>query len=775
MRLSFPVCLFLLFAGELLPAQTIRGTVLDKITESPLPGALVDLPDLSEPRGAVTDVDGIFVIKDLAPGRYQVRVRYLGFDDEVLPDVLVTSGKDVELQILLEEATQALQAVTITGTNKVKPVNRLAKVSAIALNPETVARFSGGRNNVARMAGNFAGIGASDDYQNNLVVRGNSPLGLLWRLDGVPIPNPSHLSTYGNSGGSFNALNPNLLSQSDFLTGAFPAEFGNTIAGVMDMNFRSGNKERYEFTGQVGAWSGAEATAEGPLWRKQNGSFLAGYRYSFVDLLQGIGVRAGGNYVPQYQDLNWKLDFGKGRHRFACFGLAGTSHIFVSGAEVDPENPYHPPTRDSELGSKLAVTGLRYQWLIDTVSYWRTVVSYSHNEMYSKSWELEPNAVRTQWLDETNREDGLRLSSLWQRRQTRKITLRAGVLAQNTGIDTRLLTRRQTPDFQPARDYNGNLWLLEAFAQMQYKVKKRYSVNIGLHAQHAPLNGKTSVEPRAALKLKLPNDNDLILAYGFHSQLAAPAALFFVDSGGASPNQKLDFLHSHQLVLAWAKKWDSGWRLRTEAYYQAQTNVPVHRQPDGFSLLNFGSSFALWDFSGLAGDGRGRNYGIEITLSKTYRDGFYGLFTASAFQSEYRGSDGVWRNTAFNSRYIVNALAGKEFPLGGHLVLTADTKLSASGGRWFTPIDLAQSMVSGDEVYDDTQPYSRQYPAFFRWDAKVGLRYNARRVTQHLFLDFTNLTNRKNVFAYRYFRGMNTTSTQYQLGFTPDFVYRIQF
>lgn len=758
-----------------LTAQTIRGLVLDKITESPLPGALVDLPDFATPRGAVTDTNGIFAIKDLPPGRYQVRIRYLGFDDEVLPDVLVSAGKDADLQILMEEATQAIQAVVITGTNKVKPVNRLAKVSAIALNPETVARYSGGRSNVARMAGNFAGIGATDDYQNNLVVRGNSPTGLLWRLDGVPIPNPGHLSTYGNTGGSFNALNPNLLGQSDFLTGAFPAEYGNTIAGAMDMNFRTGNKEQYEFTGQIGAWSGVEATAEGPLWRKQNGSFLVGYRYSFVDLLQNVGVRAGGSYIPQYQDLNWKLDFGRGRHRFALFGLAGSSHILVEGKEVDPENPYHPPTRDSELSSTLSITGFRYQVLIDSVSYWRTIVAYSYNRMSSKGWELQTSSGRRQWLDETNREDGLRLSSLWQRKHTKRLTLRAGVLVQGTGIDTRLLTRRTTPDYVPVRDYDGGLWLFEGFAQMQYKVKKRYSVNLGLHAQHLPLSGKTSLEPRAALKLKLPNDNDLILAYGYHSQTPAPAALFFTTSDGVAPNHKLDFLYSHQGVLAWAKKWDSGWRLRGEAYYQWQTQVPVRRQPDGFSLLNFGSSFALWDFSNLTSTGNGRNFGLEFTLTKTYRNGFYSLFTASLFQSEYRGSDGIWRNTAFNTQYILNALLGKEFPVGNHLVLTFDTKVSASGGRWFTPIDLAQSMAYGDEVYDETRPYSRQYPDFVRWDAKAGLRYNARRLTHHLFLDFTNLTNRRNVYAYRYFHGLETISTQYQLGFTPDFVYRVQF
>lgn len=776
--MRFPFSIFvctLLLAGLDLSAQTIRGVVLDKITESPLPGALVDLPDLAVARGAVTDVNGIFVIKDLEPGRYQVRVRYLGFDDEVLPDVLVTSGKDADLQILLEEATQSIQAVTISGTNKVKPVNRLAKVSAIALNPESVERYSGGRGNIARMAGNFAGIGATDDYQNNLVVRGNSPTGLLWRLEGVPIPNPGHLSTYGNTGGSFNALNPNLLGQSDFLTGAFPAEFGNTIAGVMDMNYRTGNKEKMEFMAQIGAWSGAEAMAEGPLLRKQNGSFLVGYRYSFVDLLHSLGASAGGNYVPQYQDLNWKFDFGKGRHRFALFGLTGTSHILVRGADVDPENPYHPTTRDSELGSTLAIAGLKYQVLLDSVSYWRTVVAYSYNKLNSKGWNLGSNGDRTQWLDEANREDGLRISSLWQRRQSKPLTLRAGVLVQGAGIDTRLLVRRETPDYVPVRDYNGALWLYEGFAQMQYKVKKRYSVNLGLHSQYLPLSGKTSVEPRAALKFKLPNDNDLILAYGYHSQTAAPAALFFVDADSTTPNHKLDFLRSQQGVLAWAKKWESGWRLRAEAYYQYQTKVPVRNYPAGFSLLNFGSSFSIWDFSDLESSGKGRNYGLELSLTKVYKDGFYGLFTASLFQSEYRGSDGIWRNTAFNSQYILNALLGREFAVGDHLVLTADTKISASGGRWFTPIDLMQSEEFGDEVYDESRPYSRQYPGFFRWDAKVGLRYNARRLTHHVYLDFTNLTNKRNVYAYRYFQGTDKISTQYQLGFTPDFVYRVEF
>lgn len=767
--------LIFLLSGACLSAQVIRGLVIDKVTEAPLIGATVDLPGFEPVRGAVTDTAGWFAIRNIPPGRYAVRVRYLGYEDEQLPDVLVTSGKDADLRILMEEGGQAIQAVVISGTKKTKPVNKLAKVSAIALNPESVARYSGGRSNIARMAANFAGIGASDDYQNNLVVRGNSPTGLLWRLDGVPIPNPSHLGTYGNSGGSFNALNPNLLGQSDFLTGAFPAEFGNTIAGVMDMNFRAGNKEKYEFTGQIGAWSGVEATAEGPVWRNQNGSFLAGYRYSFVDLLHGLGARFGGNYVPQYQDLNWKVDLGKGRHRIGFFGLAGKSHIIVRGEDVDPENPYHPTTRDSELSGSMMTAGLRYQLMIDTVSYLRTIISWSTNRISSKGWNLDGTGGRTQWLDEKNLDQSIRVSSLWQRRHTKRLTLRAGALVQSAAIDTRLLTQEGTTGFVPVRNFDGKLWLLETFAQVQYKVKKRYSVNLGLHSQYLPLSGKTTLEPRAALKLKLPASNDVIFAYGYHAQTPALAALFFTTNTGLSPNHKLDFLRSHQGVVAWEKKWPAEWRIRAEAYFQWQSRAPVHRQPDGFSLLNFGSTFDIWDFSDITGNGNGKNYGIECTLTKVYRDGFYAMFTGSLFESKYRGSDGIWRNTAFNSRYVLNALIGKEFPLRNNWTLTTDTKVSAAGGRWHSPLDLEQSMLAGTEVYDETQPYSAQYPAFFRWDAKIGVRRDTRRITHHLLLDFTNLTNRRNVFAFRYFRGTDAISTQYQLGFTPDFVYRVQF
>jgi hypothetical protein len=771
----FPVFVFFLFLTTRAAPQSIQGIVLDKATEIALPGAVIDLPGQTPAKGAVTGSEGSFIIPKLAPGRYIVRIKYLGYDDETLPDVLVTTGKDAVLRILLEENKQSIQEVTISGSNKIKPVNRLAKVSAIALNPETVARYSGGRSNIARMAANYAGVGATDDYQNDLVVRGNSPTGLLWRLEGIPIPSPGHLSTYGNSGGSFNAVNPNLLGQSDFLTGAFPAEFGNTVAGVMDMNFRSGNKEKLAGSVQAGAWSGAEAELEGPILKKQNGSFLIGYRYSFVDLLHSLGARVGGKYVPQYQDLNWKVDFGKGRSHWEWFGLTGQSHIYVSGRDVDPNNLFHSPTQDSELGGGLLITGLRQQTILDSFSFIRTILAYTGNRLSDRGWNLTEPTGKTQWLDQSNLENSVRGSAIWQRRQSTRLTLRAGLQVQASGINTHLYTRTDSTDYVTVRQYNGTLWLGETFAQMQYKVKKRYSINAGLHSQYSPLLKRATLEPRAALKFKLQDDHDLTLAYGYHTQTPSAEALFYQTPGDPASNQRLDFLRSHQLVLAWTKKWKSEWHFRMETYFQLLDHVPVHQASDGFSLLNLGSSFDSGDLSHLVSSGTGRNYGLEITLNKVYRNGFYGLVTASVFSSQYRGSDGIWRNTAFNCKYILNCLAGKEFPLSKHLTFSADSKVAASGGRWYSPINLPASIAAGDEVHDFTQPFALQYPGFFRWDLKFGMRFDASRLTHHLYLDFTNLTNRKNVYAYSYFRGTTQISTQYQLGITPDFIYRLEF
>jgi len=264
-----------------LQAQTgaIKGLVIDKQSEIPLQGATIELLNQEKSTGVETNKNGYFTLNNVPLGRQAIRISFIGYESITLPNLDVTSGKDVVVNINLTETFGTLETIVITNeTNKDRPINKLTSISARQFSVEDVNRFSGGRSDVGRLAANFAGVSAPDDSRNDIVVRGNSPTGLLWQLEGIPIPSPNHFSTLGTTGGPVSALNPNILKNSDFITSAFPAEYGNAIGGVFDLGFRKGNIDDNEYSLQVGVFTGVEAMAEGPIGKKQ-GSFLVAGRY----------------------------------------------------------------------------------------------------------------------------------------------------------------------------------------------------------------------------------------------------------------------------------------------------------------------------------------------------------------------------------------------------------------------------------------------------------------------------------------------------------------
>ena len=79
-------------------------------------------------------------------------------------------------------------------------INKMATVSARTFSVEETKRYAGSIDDPARMASSYAGVGVVDG-NNDLVIRGNSPRGMLWRMEGLEIPNPNHFSSQGASGG----------------------------------------------------------------------------------------------------------------------------------------------------------------------------------------------------------------------------------------------------------------------------------------------------------------------------------------------------------------------------------------------------------------------------------------------------------------------------------------------------------------------------------------------------------------------------------------------
>jgi len=347
----------------------IKGQIVDKQSEIPLESVTVELLNAETPTGVVTDVNGYFRLGEVPFGRQTIRVSYLGFETVTIPNIIVTSGKDAIVNVSLEESFEALDVIVIKSERKKdKPINTLAAVSARQFSLEEVTRFSGGRSDVGRLAANFAGVSSPDDSRNDIVVRGNSPIGLLWRLEGVPIPNPNHFSAFGSTGGPVSAVNSNVLKNSDFLTSAFPAEYGNALGGVFDLGFRKGNKDDYEYTLQAGAFSGLEAMAEGPFGKK-NGSFLVAGRYSLVGII-GAGAGGASTATPNYLDVSFNLDFGDTSWgNFSLFGILGDSNIDFLGDEIDEEDLFAAEDEDLFVKSRFGVLGLKHQITIGETAY----------------------------------------------------------------------------------------------------------------------------------------------------------------------------------------------------------------------------------------------------------------------------------------------------------------------------------------------------------------------------------------------------------------------
>lgn len=778
--------------------QVVKGTVKDADSQAPLIGVNLVLVGSDPFLGATTDLDGRFRLEKVPVGRQQFTVSFIGYKPLNIPNVLVTAGKEVVLDIAMESSVEELKEFEVTSdSQKDRPNNELAKVSARTFSLEEVTRYSGGRNDVARLATNFAGVSAANDARNDIVVRGNSPTGLLWRVDGLPIGTTNHFGTLGTTGGPVSALNTNLLRTSDFLSGAFPAEYGNANAAVFDVKFRNGNTDKHEFTAQLAAFSGAEFMAEGPISRKNQSSYLVSYRYGIAG-----AAATGTSAVPYFQDLGFKLNFGKSKlGRFELYGMGGRSNIDFLGAEIDSTDLFADPSVNSYFKADVGLIGLSHFLQLDDKSYLKTTVGTTYqgsnfdqdNILPGGSDQVERVYRATEVVDQEQR---YTVSSQYNRKFSPRFNVRAGVVNEVYKVVSQVKDRDgrngipdvdgdSIPDyFIPVRDVDGTLDLLQLYAQGEYKFTDELSFTAGLHGQYLDFNDDLMVGPRAALSWQFRPKQRLSLAYGLHGQMVPLPVLFYQEETSPSvftrTNADLGFQKAHHIVLAYDQRIGDAWRLKVETYYQHLYDVGVESTPSSYSVLNEGADFVFTEHGGLVSTGTGNNYGVEFTLEKFLSKGYYALSTLSLFDSRYTASDGIERNTGFSNNYVYNALFGKEWIVGKakRNALTFDTKFTTSGGRPYSPIDVdATRANNGREVYVDSEAYSKRYEAYLRLDVKFGVRINGAkgRVTHQFFVDLQNITDRENIFVERYNAVTDRVNPVYQNGFFPDFMYRIQF
>lgn len=794
MKKLFILFLLLMSVSSFAQTGVIRGAITDKQSEKSIVGATIEL--VSDPsKSSTTDEKGNFELVDVPLGRQTIRISYIGYESSTLPDIDVTSGKEVIISVSLIESFNELQEVVIAsdGNNKAKSINKLAAVSVRQFSPEEVNRYAGGRSDVARLASNFAGVSAANDSRNDIVVRGNSPTGLLWRLEGIPIPSPNHFSTLGTTGSPVSALNPNLLANSDFITSAFPAEYGNAIGGVFDLGLRKGNNKEYEYSVGVGAFPGAEVMAEGPLGKK-GGSFLVAGRYGIVGPLGLAGTTA----QPNYNDLSFNVDFGKGKlGNLSVFGIFGNSNIDLIGKDVELTSDDLFATRDEDafVTSNFGVFGLKHTIDIGSNSYLKTVISGSSSaNTYEEDryFNLEtPSEFKVRWTEVDNTESRITFSTLFNSKISKKITFRSGLLYENFSLENNLSDRdRQVdnngdgqPDFVNLINNDGSYSIVQPYVMGQFRLTEKLTFNAGLHGQYFSLNEEFVFEPRTALTYAINKKSSLNIGYGLHHQNVAGPLLFLNENIAGNlvqSNRDLDLTRSAHYVLGYDLRFADKWRAKVEVYYQDIDKAAVEKTPTGYSSLTEGASFVFsTDKNSLVSNGVGNNQGIEFTLEKFFSKGYNMLFTTSLFESKYTGSDGIERNSPFNNGYVINALAGKEFKIGKAKknIFSINTKFTTAGGRYYTPVDLATSQAVGYEIRDDVNAFSEQFDAYLRLDLKFGFKFNSKKKksSHQFYVDFQNITNNENVFSRDYNRLTQQVNQINQLGFQPDFGYKYQF
>ncbi len=784
-----------IFANTNLPVQTVRGVVMDKLNRSTLPGANVVLLNTQPVNGTVTDADGRFRFEKIPVGRVSLKITFIGYKDIVLSNLILNTGKELVLEVELEENVIQQKGVEIKATtDKTATLNKMASVSARSFTVEETERYAGSRNDVARMASNYAGMMGANDARNDIIIRGNSPLGLQWRLEGIDIPNPNHYGSPTSSGGPVCMINNNLLSNSDFMTGAFPAEYGNAFSGVFDLKMRSGNNEKHEFLGQVG-FNGFELGAEGPISRKNGSSYLINYRYSTLSVMKALGFDFGtGTGIPFYQDGSFKFSFPRTPiGSISVFGLGGISDIKIWNSDKDTTTEkldlYGTDGFDLTNGSDLAVLGLVHTIPVTKNAFLKSVISGSFHRFATEVDSLAPVSLnKTPWYRNDLVENDLNVLITYFQKFSAKNNMKSGISAKRQGFD--LLEKyyfKEDLGLRNLSDFDGDSWLLRAFVQWQYRLNDKLSFNTGLHHQYYTFNKTTSTEPRAGLRWEYAAGHSLNFGYGLHSQLQ-PVSVYFRQSRQADGsfvmlNKDLPMLKSHHLVLGHDWSITEFLRLKTEAYYQYLFNAPV----DGFkssyySMLNEGDNFGINPPDTLVADGSGRNIGLEITFEHFLNKGFYYLFTASVFDSRYKGSDEKDRNTAFNGNYILNGLIGKEFTIKSkkdvQQTLGFDIKTTWAGGKRYIPF-TTYADPSGSNTYiqdfNEEKAFTSRYRDYSRTDFKITWRRNGKRITQEWAVEAQNIFDQQNIYGEQFNKQTGEKSYIYQMGRLVVPQYRIIF
>ncbi len=770
------VLVFLTLQSIAQPKQTIRGAAIDNYSNTPVAFATVILLNTNPLIVATTDTLGNFALTNVPVGRYDIKVSCVGYDPAMVREVLVSSAKQTFLTIQLKENISLLDEIVVKpSVNKEQPLNSMATLSAKMLSVEEAKRYAGGFDDPARLATAFAGV-AGNTGQNGIIVRGNAPKFLQWKMEGIEIPTPNHfgdLQSFG--GGLLTAMSSQMLANSDFFTGAFPAEYNNALSGVFDISMRKGNNEKREHTFQIGV-IGIDASSEGAFKKGGKSSYLFNYRYSTLGLLTPL-LPEGANTI-KYQDLSFKLNFPtKKSGTFSLWGIG-----LIDNANNKPKTDstkwkYLDDKENNEIKQYMGAVGISHKYFFKNNAYLKTTLATTAN---GTEWNAQRFNAQLALLPQSNISvvnSNFVLSSFINKTFSAKHTNRTGISLTGMRYDLRL-NKSFATDTPPKElvNTNGNSALMAAYSSSSINITDKLLMNIGINAQFFTLNNHFTIEPRLGFRYQATQNHSFGVAYGLHSRLEQLNYYFnnSLKTGETAVNKNLDFTKSHHFVLSYDWNISDLVHLKIEPYYQQLFSVPVMTN-SSTSFLNLAGD---WFFAEkLQNTGEGRNYGIDITLEKYMSKGYYYMLSGSLFESKYKADDGIWRDTRFNRNYVLNFLIGKEWQMGSNnnKILGINTRVTYQGGNRYTPVNVEASKASKDVVFDETKAFSMQTTPSLNLHFTVSYKINKAKSSHEFALKILNLTQQADFNGFLYNFIDNKVDKNLALIVIPNLSYKIEF
>jgi hypothetical protein len=759
------------FAQDTTGVGAVRGEVQTPLAQ-PAPDVAVCLPEIS--RCVVTDAEGRFAINDVRAGRYRLEIIAPG-QPPLDSSIDVRAGLATSVEVDLPD-TGALQETVIVSAPAFVAAEEV-KNSAFLVSSTDILRSAGALQDISRYVQTLPGVViGTDDFRNDLIVRGGSPLENLYIVDNIEIPNINTFANFASAGGTVSILDAQLIQDVTFLTGAFPASYGNRTSSVLQTALREGNRERVAGQATVG-FAGAGVVLEGPL-QAGAGSWIVSARRSFLDLVtDDIGV--GG--VPVQYTFNAKavLDVNP-RNRLWLLNVTGVDEIRLG------------LTEDSDLTEELSTFDIRYDgWRSATGINWQQTfgqrgvglfgVSHSRARVQQRISDLLRNGLPAQ---DASVEEQLAGGETVFRENSgeTETTIKYDLTAYAPVVEkvqAGVSVKRLTIDYDTASPFgtdspyfavpDQNPFALReaaathqvgAYVQGSRRVGRRLGVTVGGRIDRYAFLSATRFSPRGGLSFDVTDAVSVRASAGRYYQ--QPFFLFltaFPENRALSP-----FRADHVVAGVDVTRGDS-WRATVEFYEKRYRDYPVSSDIASLSLANIGDTFAVREILfPLVSEGRGRARGVELSVERraAATSPWYSQANVAFSHARHAGRDGALRPGSFDYPFVANLLGG--YRRGDWEFSLRTTNLS---GRPFTPFDEALSIAQRRSVFDLSRVNDQRGPDYFRLDVRVDRRFTIAAQPVTLFVGVQNLTNRTNVSGYSWNRRDNLPRTLEQQGIFP--------